>query len=296
MQAKRRPRKWTATATELLKKWYPTKGKRVMALMLCRTEACIRQRASELGLRLDQSSEHWKDFQRRAPASKVGKKRPDQAVVMKRLHAEGKLSVMTPERRAKMSKNTKERLARQGHPRGALGMKHTPETLAKISAASTLTAAMRTPEQVDAMMRKGLATKIANGTYAKPRVGTWKAAWREIGGQRKYFRSRWEANYARWLQWRKERGEITAWEHEAETFWFDAIKRGCRTYLPDFRVTELNGSFTYHEVKGWMDPKSVTKLKRMKKYHPHIVMILVDGPKYKQLTKNAGLIIPGWEE
>lgn len=124
---------------------------------------------------------------------------------------------------------------------------------------------------------------------------TWNAGWREIGGIRKYYRSRWEANYARLLQFQLERGEIAKWEHEPETFWFDAIKRGTRSYLPDFRVTGLDGSVTYHEVKGWMDPRSRTKLKRMKKYHPHIKLVVVDSKVYKSLTKNANVIIPGWE-
>ena len=61
--------------------------------------------------------------------------------------------------------------------------------------------------------------------HKKPSA-SWKAGWREIGGQRIYARSRWEANYARYLEWLRANGSIAKWEHEPETFWFEGIKRG----------------------------------------------------------------------
>lgn len=130
---------------------------------------------------------------------------------------------------------------------------------------------------------------------ASKRKLTWKAAWREIGGQRNYFRSAWEANYARYLEWLKGRGLIVSWKHEPETFWFEAIKRGCRSYLPDFVVVERDGSFVYHEVKGWMDDRSKTKIKRMAKYHPAVKLIVIDSKNYKAIAKTVSRMIPGWE-
>src|SRR5215471_1288173 len=61
------------------------------------------------------------------------------------------------------------------------------------------------------------------------------------GGRRKdlddrYFRSSWEANYARYLNFLKSRGEIHDWQYESNTFWFHKIKRGTRSYTPDFKV------------------------------------------------------------
>jgi len=126
-------------------------------------------------------------------------------------------------------------------------------------------------------------------------ISAWKAGWREIGGQRIYARSRWEANYARYLQWLLGLGEIAKWEHEPETFWFLKIKRGTRSYLPDFRVTENNGSIAYYEVKGWMDPQSKTKIKRMAKYHPDVKLIVVNSKSYKALEKMVSRMIVGWE-
>lgn len=110
-----------------------------------------------------------------------------------------------------------------------------------------------------------------------------------------YFRSRWEANYARYLAWLKAHHQIADWAYEAETFEFTAIKRGTRFYTPDFRVTERDGRVAYHEVKGWMDPKSATQLKRMARYYPEIPIIVVDRAAYQALRRWARLI-PGWEE
>lgn len=119
--------------------------------------------------------------------------------------------------------------------------------------------------------------------------------WFVVGGKRCFFRSRWERNYARHLEARKSAGEILDWSHEPKTFWFEAIKRGTRSYLPDFLVTEMDGSETYVEVKGWMDPKSKTKLKRMAKYHPDVVLELVGATEYRDLEKLLGKSIEGWE-
>jgi len=128
----------------------------------------------------------------------------------------------------------------------------------------------------------------------KPRVGI-KAGWRKIGNRKIYARSAWEANYARYLEWLVQIGEIMAWEHEPKTFWFEAVRRGTRSYLPDFRVTERNGKQIYHEVKGWMDPKSATKLRRMKKYHPETKVILIGKDAYASIKSSVARMIPGWE-
>ena len=127
----------------------------------------------------------------------------------------------------------------------------------------------------------------------------FRSGWREIGGKRNYYRSQWEANYARYLEWLKQRGEILDWEHEPETFWFEGIKRGVCSYLPDFRVTEKkrDGSISieYHEVKGWMDGRSATKIRRMAKYHPDVKLIVIDAGQYRALCRDAAALVEGWE-
>lgn len=187
---------------------------------------------------------------------------------------------------------------RNPHPKGMLGKKHTPEVLTVLGQRSAQRWAALTDDQKSERTHKMISTKIGRGTLVPTNrhKATWKAGWREIGGKRKYFRSQWEANYACYLEWLKTLGEIKEWEHEAETFWFHEIKRGSITYLPDFRVTENNGSVAFHEVKGWMDDRSKIKLKRMAKYYPHVRVVLIDASAYKALSQKVSRLVPGWTQ
>lgn len=122
----------------------------------------------------------------------------------------------------------------------------------------------------------------------------------QAGGKRPdlenmYFRSAWEANWARYLSFLKKHGEILFWEYEAETFNFDKIQRGSTHYTPDFRVTNIDYTIEYHEIKGYMDQPSRTKLKRMKKYYPHANIIVIDRKQYVAVARKVGGLIPNWE-
>jgi hypothetical protein len=188
-------------------------------------------------------------------------------------------------------------MAKNNHPRGMLGKKHTRETLELVAEASRQRWADMNDDEKAAFQTMMLKRRVEVHGRVAPNIarGSWKAGWREIGGVRKFYRSRWEANYARYLQWLKERGEIADWKHEAETFWFDAIKRGVRSYLPDFRVTETSGAIAYHEVKGWMDDRSRTAIRRMEKYHPDTKLVVIDSKQYRSLASQLRGLIPGWE-
>lgn len=120
--------------------------------------------------------------------------------------------------------------------------------------------------------------------------------WREIGKSQWFMRSVWESNYARYLQWLFEHGEILAWEHEPQTFWFLNIKRGVRSYLPDFKVYRPDNTHYWVEVKGYMDAKSKTKLKRFKKYYPDEELLLIDGKWFRASNAKWRLIIKDWEK
>ena len=63
---------------------------------------------------------------------------------------------------------------------------------------------------------------------------------------------------------------------------------------PQF-ITELDGAIYFVEVKGWMDPKSKTKLKRMAKYYPKVDLRVVGAAEYRELDRKLGAAIPGWE-
>ena len=148
--------------------------------------------------------------------------------------------------------------------------------------------------------------KSSAGTIRKPKPfkdlrpkkkdGKFKQAWRMFGGRRIYFRSAWEANVGRYLQWQKERGEILDWLHEPQTFWFEGVKRGCVTYLPDFKIIKLGGSHEWLEVKGYMDSKSKTKISRFRKFFPNETLRILDAKWYKQNKDKLSVVIPGWEK
>ena len=110
-----------------------------------------------------------------------------------------------------------------------------------------------------------------------------------------YLRSSWEANYARYLNFLLAHDEIVSWEYEPDTFEFEGIKRGTRFYTPDFKITNTDGSVEYHEVKGYMDARSKTKLKRMAKYHPDIKIVLINKPVYYAIARDIASFIPEWE-
>lgn len=186
------------------------------------------------------------------------------------------------------SKVQKEWIARDGHPRGMLGKKHTQEAKDLISAKNT---GCYVPGE---RILRRLKTREARG-IRPPQRGSWKAGWREIGGKRIFARSAWEANYARYLQFLTIANEIQGWEHEPKTFWFEGIKRGCCSYLPDFSVTLKNGIVEYREVKGWMDPASKTKIRRFRKYFPTLNLMVIDRVWFKSNARQLSGLIHGWE-
>lgn len=96
-----------------------------------------------------------------------------------------------------------------------------------------------------------------------------KPAWVEIGGKRFYSKSKREVAYARMLEGRKKSGDIVDWQYEVKTFYFEGERRGPVNYKPDFCILERDGTMSWHEVKGWMDPKSKSKVKKFKKYFPN---------------------------
>lgn len=284
---------WTAEQVKTLAFEYPTIGLKRCAAKLGMRTSQVRSKASKMGIRQDRNSEFFKDWQARAAASKIGKKRPAQALVINQLKAEGRL-FMSEAGKARMIAAVKKRHAEYGHPRGALGMKHTEETRKKMGEKSKAAWQRMSDEVRDKYSVRG-AINGAKSTMNRSNA-SWKSGWREVGGQRVYFRSRWEANYARYLQWLKERGEIYEWEHEPHTFWFEGVKRGCMSYLPDFRVTENSSERVYHEVKGWMDERSKTKIERMATYYPGVKLRVIDGRQYNALQKTMRPLVREWEE
>ncbi|EOA3459103.1 hypothetical protein ACH0F8_000589 [Enterococcus hirae] len=186
------------------------------------------------------------------------------------------------------------------HPRGMLGKTHSKEyrerrrkiMINQWNDENSPFNSEKNKQERSERMAKAQNERIKNNQslgYSRGKGGTRK----DLG---LYVRSRWEANFARYLNLLTEKGEIAKWEYEPDTFWFENIKRGTRSYTPDFKVWTTDAAKPiYYEVKGYMDKKSQTKLKRMAKYYPEIEIRMVQQKEYKEIEKNKHEI-ENWEE
>lgn len=113
-----------------------------------------------------------------------------------------------------------------------------------------------------------------------------------------HWKSRSEANYGRYLNFliKNNIDGVVRWEYEPDTFHFEKIKRGTRFYTPDFKIFYQDGSYEYHEVKGYDYPRGITQRKRFAKYFPQHKLILIDVDWFKA-AKRQGIdtLVPGWE-
>lgn len=191
----------------------------------------------------------------------------------------------------------KEFIKKNGHPKGMLGKKHTKETLKVLSKHSKEMWEKLSKEQRAGFILKRTKNKLLKGSlFSKNREScSWKAAWRTIGGKKRYFRSSWEANYARYLEYLKTKRKIKDWEHEKTYFWFEDSEKWRGVYLPDFEVELNSGNKEFHEVKGWYDQRSKTKISLMKKFYPEIVLKIILQKQYKKIEEKFSSLIEDWE-
>jgi len=110
-----------------------------------------------------------------------------------------------------------------------------------------------------------------------------------------FFRSSWEANVARYLNFLKAHGEVVAWEYEPKRFYFEGYKRGTTSYLPDFKVWKTKCAYEWWEVKGCRKQKGMTALKRMAKHYPDEKIVVIDERAYRDIKRQVGTLIPFWE-
>ena len=289
--------RWNEQEIDWLIQNYSHTGKLESARVLGRSEASIRQKASKLNLKKNRDSEFFLGWQARAAKSKIGKKRPEQAEVLKKTHKEGKL-IKNIAQKAAVGKRVKEWIKLNGHPQGMLGKKHTEKTLKVISESACKM--WGNPESK--VNSEGHRQKLSDKMMENQRKGILRKGYsRGLQGKRDdlgniFFRSSWEANFARYLNYLISKKIIYKWEFEPDTFWFENIKRGVRSYLPDFKIWDFEDSDPYYvEVKGWMDSKSKTKIKRMAKYYPEIRLDIVAKKEYTEIKKKLSRLIAGWE-
>ncbi len=119
-----------------------------------------------------------------------------------------------------------------------------------------------------------------------------------IGGNLYKFRSKLECNWAMYLQFLKESGEIYDWRYEQTTFLFPDEMKGAKQFLVDFDILNNDWTLEYHETKGFLQGIDVTKFKRVAKYRPEVKIVLVmsgkakkDANRLRQIDKYAERII-----
>jgi len=98
-----------------------------------------------------------------------------------------------------------------------------------------------------------------------------------------YFRSSWEANFARIMNF-----VGIKWEYEKERFVFN----DSTSMLIDFFLSDVN---VYVEVKGFLDPTSLDRLEKLSVEYAGEDIKIVDGEAYGQLEKTFSSLIPNWE-
>lgn len=150
-----------------------------------------------------------------------------------------------------------------------------------------------TPSKIKTRTLKQRETKIMNGTL-NPMLNQEHPYSRTKGGKRKdlnniYFRSAWEANIARYYNF-----VGIEWQFEPKTFVFQNITRGSVSYTPDFYLPKED---KWVEVKGWMDGKSKTKLKRFKQQYPeeYRKLELIQSKEYNEIKRKVAPFIKEWE-
>jgi hypothetical protein len=134
--------------------------------------------------------------------------------------------------------------------------------------------------------------QLTTGGKATQR-SVWKG-WLEVDGKRMYLKSKWEKRYCLYLSFMKKHNHITDYWYEPETFWFEGIKRGTNNYKPDFKVQFPSGNIEFYEVKGYETAKDLTKYKRMKKYHPHIILNVIGKKWFADNGKWMKKLILDW--
>ena len=100
-----------------------------------------------------------------------------------------------------------------------------------------------------------------------------------------FFRSRWEANFARILNYYK-----IPWEYEYTRF-----DLGEHTYYPDFKIFDPNAGEYFVEIFGCFDDAHKRKLGLFQKKYPNEKLQIINDEIYQDLKKEFENKIKNWE-
>lgn len=181
---------------------------------------------------------------------------------------------------------TKLGLTEPNRPRAARGRK--PAKITRVCPKCGNEFELRSPSSPQQTCGRSCAAKLrAPGFKSRSRMAKYGDL---------MMRSGWERNIARYLDHLVAEGTVDTWEYEPERFPFP-VKRGNKSYLPDFKVWYPDGSYEWWEVKGYMDNDSKIKLRRFALHHTEesMKLKLIDRPAYMKIKAEFEGKLEGWE-
>lgn len=126
------------------------------------------------------------------------------------------------------------------------------------------------------------AMTVTGGKPTSPKASRGKAGIRKDISNTIYFHSRWEANYARVLNYLSVK-----WMYEPKTF---DLKT--QNYTPDFYLPTTD---EYIEVKNFLWKYSKIRDKKFRKLYPNIKLRLLLKEDYLNLQNKYAKLIMNWE-
>jgi len=123
---------------------------------------------------------------------------------------------------------------------------------------------------------------VVGGKPTSPKAARGKAGIRKDISKTIYFYSRWEANYARLLNYLDVK-----WQYQPKTF---DLKT--QTYTPDFYLPDRD---VYIEVKNFLWKYSKIRDEKFRKFYPNIKLILLLKKDYLDIENKYSRLIKNWE-
>ncbi len=123
---------------------------------------------------------------------------------------------------------------------------------------------------------------VMGGKPTSAKASRGKAGIRKDISETIYFHSRWEANYARMLNYLGVK-----WEYEPKTF-----DLGMQNYTPDFYLPETD---EYIEVKNFLWKYSKIRDEKFRKLYPGIKLKMILKEDYLKLQEKYAKLIKDWE-
>lgn len=202
---------------------------------------------------------------------------------------DNKLKFIPEEARLKIGERTKTWIRERGHPRGMLNHNHSLKTKEKLSSTSIKmwkdpNSYFNSDENKQRLSDLLHLRRINNTVNLFSNRGKHPVI---IDNIKYVFKSSWEYEIALRLQKLKLEGSIKHWKYESKHFLFEDIKRGYRSYCPDFEVCLLDDEHLYIEVKGWKMEKSMKRIELFKERYPNVKFYLLDEHEYKKIISES---------